>query len=136
MKKNKLYLSAAKYLTFALILFLLPLTAFSSRLFHSIQTGSFRSVAVAEKQFNSIVHKLDEKELGNLRIEKIGKFYSVRLGKFENFSAAEKFLQAIKNRLPHASVMEVYIKDERIKKIYKDRSSAPRFQPLRSFHGP
>lgn len=125
MKNSNFYLSAAKYLAFSLVLFL-PLISYSSRLFHSVQTGSFVNVAVAQKQYDSIVQKLNEKELDNLRIEKIGKFYSVRLGKFKDFTSAEKFLKSAGSRLPKATVMEVYIRHERIIKSYADTSSVDR----------
>ena len=118
-----LYLSVVRCLTLSFFLLFLPLISYPSQLLHTIQTGSFISVAPAQKQFNSIVQKLNEKELDNLRIEKIGKFYSVRLGKFKDYTTAEKFLKSIKPRLSGSIVMEAYIKDERIIKLYTALSS-------------
>ncbi len=127
MKKNNFYLSAAKYLAFSLVLFL-PVISYSSRLFHSVQTGSFVNVAVAQKQYDSIEQKLNKQELDNLRIEKIGKFYSVRVGKFNDFTSAKKFLKSAGSRLPKATVVEVYIRHKRIIKSYTDTSSVDRQQ--------
>ena len=118
-----LYLSAVRCFILSFFLLFLPLISYSSQLFYTIQTDSFIKVATAQKQFNSIVQKLNEKELDNLRIEKIGKLYSVRLGKFKDYPAAEKFLKSIKTRLSSSIVMEVYIKDERIIKLYTASSS-------------
>ncbi len=117
MKKIYLFLTAAIISVLTVLLFL-PLYSNASQLFHTLQTGSFASIAPAEKQFNSIVRKLDEKDLDNLRIEKIGKYYSVRLGQFTDSTAASVFLESIKDRLHGATVMKVYIKEERIKKSY------------------
>lgn len=118
-----LYLSVVRCLTLSFFLLFLPLISYSSQLFHTIQIGSFISITPAQKHFNSIVQKLNEKELDNLRIEKIGKFYSVRLGKFKDYTTAEKFLKSIKTRLSGSIIMEVYIKDERIIKLYTALSS-------------
>ncbi len=117
MNKKILYLTTAMFLILTVLL-ILPITSDASRLFHTLQTGSFTSIAPAEKQFNSIVQKLDEKELDKLRIEKIGRYYSVRLGQFVDSAAASVFLESIKDRLHGAAVMTAYIKEERIKKSY------------------
>jgi tetratricopeptide (TPR) repeat protein len=118
-----LYLSAVRCFILSFFLLFLPLISYSSQLFYTIQAGSFIKVAAAQKQFNSIVQKLNKKELDNLRIEKIGELYSVRLGKFKDYPDAEKFLKSIKTRLSRSIVMEVYIKDERIIKLYTASSS-------------
>jgi tetratricopeptide (TPR) repeat protein len=84
-----------------------------------VQTGSFDSAEAAQKQFDSIVQGLNEKDLDNLRIEKIGEFYSVRLGKFKGYSFAEKLVKKIKPGFSNAFTIEAYIKDERIVRSYK-----------------
>lgn len=117
-------LVVAMYLTFSLFLSLLPLNSYASESIYTIQTGSFISIAPAQKQFDSIVQGLNEKELDYLRIEKIGKFYSVRLGKFEDYATAKKFLQAIKPQLSTAIIMKAYIIDERTVRLYKKSPSA------------
>ena len=96
-----------------------PQNSHAIRSVYTIQTGSFDSVAAAQKQFDSIVQGLNEKELDNLRIEKIGKFYSVRLGKFKDYTTAEKFIKAMKPRLSTAIILKAYIKNERIIKLYE-----------------
>ena len=120
MKKNNLYLTAGKYVTICMFLLVLPLNVYSSELFHTIQTSSFSSVKDAQKQFDSIVNKLDETQLDNLRIEKIGKYYSVRLGKYMDYKSAESFFSTVKPKLPNAAVMKAYIKKKRIVKLYSD----------------
>ncbi len=95
------------------------INSYASESIYTIQTGSFISIAPTQKQFDSIVQGLNEKELDYLRIEKIGKFYSLRLGKFEDHATAKKFFQAIKPQLSTAIIMKAYIKDERIIRLYK-----------------
>lgn len=118
MKKNNIIPKALQCLIFSFLFLFLPLTAYASQLFHTIQIGSFIKIAPAEEQFDYVVQQLNDEELDHLRIEKVGKFYSVRLGKFNDFSSAEKFYEVIKSRLPHVTVMEAYIKEKRIKRQY------------------
>jgi hypothetical protein len=89
------------------------------QLVYTIQTGSFVGMKYAGKQFNSLVKSLNKKGLAYLRIEKIGRYNAVRLGKFDNHAAAEKFFRANKSHLSKAIILDAYIKDERIKKLYK-----------------
>jgi tetratricopeptide (TPR) repeat protein len=65
------------------------------------------------------VQILSEKELGYLRIEKIGTFYAVRLEKFDDRISAEKFLLTKKGKLPGAIILDAYIIKERIVRSYK-----------------
>jgi hypothetical protein len=88
------------------------------QLVYTIQTGSFISMEYAGNQFNYLVKSLNKKGLDYLRIERIGKYNAVRLGKFDSHAAAEKFLHANKSRLSKAIILDAYIKDERIKKLY------------------
>jgi tetratricopeptide (TPR) repeat protein len=118
MAKNTFYKFTAAFLTYALLLFLLPQLSYSAQLYHTISISSFSKIAPAEKQFESIAKKLNEQELDHLRIEKIGKFYCVRLGKFDNRASADEFHNAVKKNMPNATVMKAYIKDERIVKVY------------------
>ncbi len=101
-------------------------SSYKTETFHTIQTGSFNNVADAQKQFDSIVQGLNEKKLEYLRIEKIGKFYAVRLGKFEDYVTADKFLKTIKPKLSTAIILEAYIKNNRIMKLYKKSISSDR----------
>ena len=95
-----------------------PQNSHAIRSVYTIQTGSFDSAADAQKQFDSLVQGLNEKELDYLRIEKIGAFYSVRLGKFKDYTTAEKSFEAMKPRLSTAIILKAYIKDERIIRLY------------------
>lgn len=89
------------------------------QLVYTIQTGSFIGMKYAGKQFNYLVKSLNKKRLDYLRIERIGRYNAVRLGKFDSHAAAEKFLRANKSHLSKAIILDAYIKDERIKKLYK-----------------
>jgi hypothetical protein len=89
------------------------------QLVYTIQTGSFISMKYAGKQFNYLVKSLNKKRLDYLRIERIGRYNAVRLGKFDSHAAAEKFFRANKSHLSKAIILDAYIKDERIKKLYK-----------------
>jgi len=118
MRKTNFYIFTVRYAAISLLLLLFPLNVYAAELFHTIQISSFSNVTDAEKQFNSIVNKLDSSQLDNMRIEKIGKFYSVRLGKFMDNTAAKRFFSTVKPKLPGATVMTAYIKMERIEKLY------------------
>jgi tetratricopeptide (TPR) repeat protein len=112
------------YLAFFSLVFFMPVNSYSYELFHTIQVSSFKTVTSAEKQYDEIVETLNEEDLDNLRVEKIGKFYSVRVGKFNNSNDAKKSLKKIRSSLPQAAVMTAYIKDERIVSIYERPAGA------------
>lgn len=116
--KNSLYKFTAAFLMYALSLFLLPQLSHSAQLYHTISISSFSNIAPAEKQFESLTKTLQEQDLDHLRIEKIGKFYCVRLGKFDDEASADKIYNEVKEKLPGATIMTAYIKDERIVKLY------------------
>jgi molecular chaperone DnaK (HSP70) len=63
-----------------------------SQIIYTIQTGSFLEFERAQKQFDSILQKLSQRELEYLRIEKVDKYYCVRLAKFEGYTNAKKLL--------------------------------------------
>jgi hypothetical protein len=86
---------------------------------YSIQAGSFTQFARAYQQFGFVSEKLNKKELGFLRIEKIDNYYSVRLGKFDDYSAAKRFMHEITPRISDAIILNVNIEDDRIIKFYK-----------------
>ena len=93
---------------------------FASRKIYTIQTGSFTEIKDAMQELNSILHTLNKKMLNLLRIEKIGKFYTVRFGRFDNYKNAEKNLKAIKPQLSAAIILQAYIKDGRIIRLYSN----------------
>jgi cell division protein FtsN len=90
---------------------------------YTVQTGSFMHIEEAQKQFESIVQGLPEKYLDYLRIEKIGKYYTVRTGIFENRVSADTFLQTMTSKYPASVIRKAYIKEDRIKKMYRIPSS-------------
>jgi len=87
---------------------------FASKTIYTIQTGSFLKMERAQKQFNSMLQKLNGKEINFLRIEKIGKYFSVRLGRFNDYYTAKQFVIAAKPNLSSAVILKAYIKEERI----------------------
>jgi tetratricopeptide (TPR) repeat protein len=91
---------------------------------YTIQTGSYDREATARKAFNALTQQLTEKELDNLRIEKIGRFYSVRLGKYGRRDDAYTFYGTVKDVLQDAIVMNAYYKPERIVSLYASSPSA------------
>jgi hypothetical protein len=97
-----------------------------NRLIYTIQTGSFINIEHAQKQFKFIIQSLSGEELNYLRIEKIGNFHTVRFGKFEDYATAEKFLQALESKLSTAIILNAYIKDDRIIKLYNESISSDR----------
>jgi tetratricopeptide (TPR) repeat protein len=119
MRNNNFSLWTTRCLTLAFVLLFLPLISYSAQLFYTIQTASFTNMSEAEEKFNAIAKKLNEEERDHLRIEKIGKFYTVRLGKFDDYKTTSEFLNTIKAKISQATVMDAYIKEERIKKIFK-----------------
>lgn len=119
MQSIKPYKTALKCFTIYAFLLFLPPVSHSSQLFYTLQTGSFTEVSAAHKQFNSIVSELSSKQLDHLRIEKIGRFYCVRLGKFESYSAAKKFHNSIETWNSKSIIIDAYIRDQRIIKVYK-----------------
>lgn len=116
---RKSHLQKTIFLTFLFILLCVPLTSYASPSIYTIQTGSFLRTADAQKEFDSLVHVLNEKERDYLRIERIGKFYSVRLGKFEKMHEAEKFLHSVQQKVTTFLLMKAFYKEERIERLYE-----------------
>ncbi len=74
----------------------------------------------AEKQFDNVVRKLQGTEINHLRIEKVGSYFCVRIGKFEGYTDARKYLQRLQSSFHDAALLEAYIKDERVKRLFPD----------------
>lgn len=85
-----------------------------SRLIYTIQTGSFRDLMRARKQYHSLSEMLSEESNDHLRIEKIGKVYSVRVGSFTAQTEASNFLRTVSHQLDTAYILEAFIKKDRI----------------------
>jgi biofilm PGA synthesis protein PgaA len=122
-KKIKPYLTPAVPIILALVM-VLEVDSWASELIYTIQTGSYVGENDARRYYESVEEKLNEHELDYLRIEEIGKFYAVRLGRFENYSQANKLLEAVKPRLSSAILMDAYIKNERIVRLYSGAKPA------------
>ena len=118
MGRNKTCLYTFQCLAFAFILLFLPYLSYSSGLVYTIQTGSFLTMADAQRAFDGTIEKLHENELYNLRIEKIGKYYSVRLGAFNDYTSAATGLSSISQALQDAAILKAYVKEERIVTSY------------------
>lgn len=86
---------------------------------YSIQAGSFTELTRAYQQFGFVAKKLNKKELGFLRIEKIGSYYSVRLGKFDDYAAAKRFMRDSAPGISDAIILNVNIEDDRIIKFHE-----------------
>ena len=117
-KKKVFAIGIKRALLFYFVLVFIPLNLYAEEpVFHTIQTGSFTDITSAQKQFDSIVKRLNKQEVSFLRIEKIGKFYSLRLGKFEDYAAAHEFLQTNKSQLKGAIILKAKIIEDRIIRI-------------------
>lgn len=88
--------------------------------FFTVQAGSYTYRYNAEKKYKSLIQNMNDADLDNLRIEKVGEYYTVRLGKFDNYVTAMKFLNAMNSRLSFAIVLNVYIKKERIVELHNN----------------
>jgi hypothetical protein len=80
----------------------------------TIQAASYTDRTSAEVHYNSLIQNMNETDLDNLRIEKVGKYYTIRLGSFKHYVTAMKFLSTMNSRLSSAIVLKAYIKKERI----------------------
>ena len=113
------------YSKIAFIAFILLLSPriHASELVYTIQSGSFDDIEHANIQFDTIAYTLQESEIQQLRIEHIEPYFCVRLGKFETLDDALNVLEQLQPRQPllyEAIVLEAYITDDRIKRIYAD----------------
>ena len=126
MKKIILFTVWFKRLVAFLSLFLfLSLTSYASELVYTIQTGSFTHINDAQQQYDSILQEANLKQLNYLRIEKVGDYYSVRVGNFENWASAVSMLKGMNPAHSKALILQAYIKDERIKKLYRGEEKKP-----------
>jgi signal transduction histidine kinase len=87
-------------------------------LVYTIQAGSFAEADRANRQYESVINKLNKEDLDYLRIEKIGQHYSVRLGKLLDRKQGERFHYKVRPHLKNSVLMEAYIKGERIERIH------------------
>jgi type II secretory pathway component PulC len=85
---------------------------------YTIQTGSFKDIQRAEKQFRIIQKSLEGAAYQALRIEKIGMFYAVRIERFASLAKIEQFFKEHALSLEEAMVMKAYFIAERILLIH------------------
>ena len=90
----------------------------SLSLVYTVQAGSFDDLQSARKLYDSIINDLTSEDLSYLRIEEVGQYYAVRIGKFEERRSAEIFHEKTRSQLSTTMIMQVYIKEERIKKFH------------------
>ncbi len=90
--------------------------------FYTVQTGSFLSPGPAERQFKTLMERLEEGGTDHLRVERIKGFYSVRIGRFGSIEPAERLLRRIKPLFPGSIALKAYIKDERIVRLHRNGS--------------
>jgi cell division protein FtsN len=97
----------------------LPSATFDTVEYYTIQVGSYSGIGAAEKRYQDLAVKLNDKEGDYLRIERVGSYYTVRLGRFDSREAAEDLLAQLQDILPGAMVLQAFIKEERILAIYR-----------------
>jgi hypothetical protein len=88
---------------------------------YSVQTGIFKNLNNAQKQFEQIQKSVSSNFLDHLRIEKYGKLYTVRIGKLDNQEKALGLLSALKPISPDAFVWKGDFIPENILKLKKGR---------------
>jgi hypothetical protein len=96
-----------------------PATADNNTVF-TVQAGSYADRVNAGKKYKSLIRNMNDADLDNLRIEKVGEYYTVRLGSFDHYVTAMKFLNAMNSRLSSAIVLNANIKNERIVKLHNN----------------
>jgi len=96
----------------------IPRKGGSLSLVYTVQAGSFDDLQSARKLYDSIINDLTSEDLSYLRIEEVGQYYAVRIGKFEERRSAEIFHEKTSSQLSTTMIMQVYIKEERIKKLH------------------
>ena len=117
----KAYIKEERIIRFnAALVSVLVDSQYASKTIYTIQTGSFVNVERAQKQFNSLIQILKNKDNNYLRIEKIGKVYAVRIGSFNDYTAAKSFLMGTKSQLNMAIILKAFIKEDRIIQFQKD----------------
>ena len=102
--------------------------------FYTLQAGSYSVEAGAQKAYQKLASDLQEVQRDYLRIELIGSYYTVRVGKFEKRSGAKAFLGQTEEHLPGAIILQAFIKEERITRIYQPDSGKPFIQKEEDVH--
>ena len=64
--------------------------------YYTIQIGTYISEDAAERSYQMLLGRLNDRHLQYLRIEKIKKYYVVRIGRYESKDAADRFYPIVK----------------------------------------
>lgn len=103
-------------------LFAAPLSATEE--YYTVQAGSYPSITEAEKCYKDLIGSLTEEQRDHLRIELVKGYYTVRVGRFDQIKPARKLLESVRKGYGSALILKAYIKEERIKKIYRREAAA------------
>ena len=87
--------------------------------FYTIQAGSYRAEDRAQKKYQDLAGTLQDDQLDFLRIERVGSYYTVRLGKFDSRNELKSLLGQADEQLPGAVILQAYILEERITRMYQ-----------------
>lgn len=107
----------------ALIAFGAVFLAFPARagvydLIYTIQAGCHEDMETARKHYYTLVNELAREDIDFLRIEEIGRSYCVRIGKFTEIDQAKEFHLSIKPIISSSMVLQAYVLDERVRKMF------------------
>lgn len=103
----------------SLFLFYSSVCADEQPQFYTIQAGSYAGEQGALHLYQNLAEILPESQRSSLRVERVGSYYTVRVGKFANRDAAKGFFAQTEQYLPNAMILQAYIKQERILRVYQ-----------------
>ncbi len=101
------------------IVFLFSVSAHGEEEFFTVQAGSFSSFNEAKTNFLVLKKKLSNGDRDYLRVELVNTYYTLRIGKFNERKKAIELLKKVKNYYSSSLVLSAYVKEERIKELYK-----------------
>lgn len=106
------------FIAFGAISATLPSRTDAYDLIYTVQTGCYEDMGTAQQHYYALVTGLDKENLDFLRIEEIGRSYCVRIGQFKESDQAKKLHLSIKPRIASSMVMQAYVLDERVRKMF------------------
>ena len=101
-----------------MVIMIVPVVCLATLTVYTVQTGSFKLLEQAERQFDLLEAGLKEADLEHLRIEKIGDFYSVRIGRFDNYADADSLFKDVRSLIDSTIIVSAYYREERIVKFH------------------
>ncbi|GBD99083.1 sporulation related domain protein [bacterium BMS3Abin07] len=90
--------------------------------YYTLQLGTFLRFVQAQQEVDSTARNLKEKDIRDLRIERVDRYYSVRLGKFESYTSAKEFRGHIGKPVLESVILKACMKDEHTVSIYAKSS--------------